>query len=168
MIISSIIKRYSNTFESPLNVIMSHCDNRNFEYFLAQTLPKTSNLLTLEDSLFGNTFPDLIVCNNKINHLEKCGNLSYFFHCPILIIDHDVKPSFIDKDVIEYQSSSIYSVAINQNVYNSWGQKHNLIMNFDLKNNNSIEQWRNLLYQITKIPFSLKPKVYHNDNKDSK
>jgi hypothetical protein len=147
---------------------MSHCDDRKFEYFLKHALPEGSNLLTLEDSLFGNTFPDIIVCNNKINHLEKCGNLSYFFHCPILIVDHDTKPSFIDKDIIEYQSNSIYSVAINHNVYNSWGQKHNLVMHFDLKNPNNIDQWRNLLYQITKIPFSLKPKAYNNDNKDTK
>lgn len=94
MIISSVIKRYLNTYDSPLNVVMSQCDNRKFYDFLMKTLSQGSNIISLEDTLFGNVIPDIIICNNKINHLEKCGNLSYFFHCPILIIDHDTKLDF--------------------------------------------------------------------------
>lgn len=164
MIVSSIIKRYSNTYESPLNVIMTHCDNKKFNYFLQRALPERSNILSLEDSLFGNIAPDIIICNDKINYLDQCGNLSYFLHCPILIIDHNVKPRFIDKDIIEYQSNSIYSVAVNRDVYNSWGQKHNLILGYALEDTNSIDQWHNLLYQISKIPFSLRPKVFTNEH----
>jgi hypothetical protein len=167
MIISSIIKRYLNTHDSPLNIIMTHCDNRYFEQFLRNILPSGSNILNLEDSLFGNNIPDMIICNNKINHLDKCGNLSYFLHCPILIIDHDIKPSFIDKDIIEYQSNSVYSLALNADIYNSWGKIHNLILGFNLSDQQSVEKWRNLLYQISKIPFNLKPKVYINDNQSN-
>jgi len=164
MIISSIIKRYLNTYDSPLNIIMTHCDNRYFEQFLKNILPTYSNILSLEDSLFGNNVPDMIICNNKINHLDKCGSLSYFLHCPILIIDHDIKPSFIDKDIIEYQSNSVYNLAINNDIYNSWGKTHNMVLGFDLSDKKSIEKWRNLLYSISKIPFNLKPKEYINDN----
>lgn len=164
MIISSIIKRYSNTYESPLNIIMTHCEDRHFDFFIKNIVQPKGNILDLEDSLFGHILPDMIICNNKINHLEKCGNLAYFFHCPILIIDHDTKPSFIEKDIIEYQSNSIYSVAINNQVYNSWGKNHNLVLGYDQSNKSIIEQWRNLLYSISKIPFNLKPKLIEKTN----
>lgn len=166
MIISAIIKRYSNTQDSPLNVISTHCENKHFEYFLNHILPDGSNILDLEDSLFGSNIPDIIICNNKINHLEKCGNLSYFFHCPILIIDHEPKPGFIEKNIIANQSNCVYSLALNNNIYNSWGKSHNLVLGFDLSNNSNVLQWKNLLYQISKIPFSLKTKEYINEFKD--
>lgn len=164
MIITSIIKRYSNNIESPLNIISTYCENKRFDHFLKHILPLDSNLLSFEDSLFGNNLPDLIICNNKINHLEKCGNLSYFFHCPILIIDHDIKPSFVEKDIIAHQSTSVYSLAINNNIYNSWGKTHNLVLDFNISDEKNILQWQNLLYQISKIPFNLKPKEYVNDS----
>lgn len=162
MIISSIMKRYSNTYESPINIVATHCDSKKFEYFLINILNPGSNILSLEDTMFGHVAPDIIICNDKINYLDKCGHLSYFLHCPILIIDHNLKPSFIDKDIIEYQSNSIYSVATNHAIYNSWGQQHNLVLDYILEDNHNIQQWRNLLYQITKIPFSLKPRTYTN------
>jgi len=162
MIISSIIKRYANNYESPLNIVMTQCDNKKFIDFLQNILPDQSKILSLEDTLFGNTVPDIIICHNKINYLDKCGYLSYFLHCPILIIDHDTKPSFIDKNLITNQSNSIYSIALNYDIYNSWGKQQNLVLAFDINNQSNVEQWHNLLYQITKIPFNLKPKNINN------
>lgn len=161
MIISSIIKRYANTYESPLNIISSPCDNKGFNLFLSHIVPKNSNILDLDDTIFGNVIPDLILCNNKINYLDKCGHLSFFFHCPMLIIDHDIKPSFIDKDIIDSQSNSVYSLAINNQIYSSWGKTHNLVLGFDIRDNNNIKQWRNLFYQISKLTFDLKQKTYN-------
>lgn len=158
MMTSSIIKRCLNTYESPLNIVMTQCDNVQFMSFLGKVLPYPNEVLSLEDTLFGNTPPDMIICHNKIMYIDRCGHLAYFLHCPILIIDHDTKPSFIEKNPILHQSSSIYSVALNNNIYNSWNKEHNLILGFDVNNPSNIDTWRNLLYQITKISFSLKPK----------
>lgn len=166
MLISSIIKRYHNTYESPLNIIMSVAENRAFDLFIKEALPENSQIYDFKDTLFGNAEIDLILCNNKILHLEKCGSLSYFFHCPILIIDHDIKPKFIEKNIIEYQSNSIYSVALNSTISKSWDSVHNLILDYNFKDKNNLEQWRNLLYQISKIPFSIKenqPYVIKNE-----
>ena len=124
------------------------------------------NIITMEESTFGNLAIDLIVCHNKINYLDKCGKISYFFHCPILVIDHDIKPKFIDKDIIEHQSDSIYSIALNSQIYNSWQQKHNTVLDFDITNQESIDLWKNLLYQISKTPFSLKEKEYKKEEAD--
>lgn len=165
MIIKSIIKRYSNKFDSPLNIVSTHCDNRKFQSFLEALVHKNSHIVSLEDSLYGNCTIDMIICHNKINYLDKCGRLAYFFHCPILVIDHDVKPKFIEKDIVDFQSSSIYNVAINHTVYNSWGSTHDLVLNFDINNSQNIETWKNLLYQITKIPFNLKEKEYIDEDK---
>lgn len=162
MIVSSIIKRYSNTYNSPLSIVMTQCDNIKFMPFLKKVLPDQSNILALTDTLFGNFGIDLIICHNKINYLEKCGHLSYFLHCPILVIDYETKPAFIEKDIIHYQSNSIYSVALNDSIYNSWGRTHDLVLSFNIDNYDNIERWRNLLYQIIKIPFSLKPKQNNN------
>lgn len=160
MIIASTIKRYSNKYDSPLNIISTHCDNKKFDPFLRQVLPKGSSLISIENSVLGNAPPDIIICNNKINYLDRCGELSYFFHCPILIVDHDVKSSFIEKDVIEYQSSSIFTIAVSKHISQSWGDVHNLVLPIDINDYEIKEQWRNLLYQITKIPFNLKAKKY--------
>jgi hypothetical protein len=35
---------------------------------------------------------------------------------------------------------------------------HNLVLHFNHKDNENIEKWKNLLYQITKIPFNMKDK----------
>ena len=160
MIIASTIKRYSNTYDSPLNIVSTHCDNKKFDSFLRKILPNGSSFTSIENSILGNAPPDIIICNNKINYLDRCGELSYFFHCPILIIDHDVKSSFIEKDVIEYQSSSIFMIAISKHISESWGNIHNLILPIDTNDYSIKEQWKNLLYQITKIPFNLKAKAY--------
>lgn len=166
MIISSIIKRYSNTCDSSLNIVMTKCDNQKFVDFLSMVLLPGSNILSLEDTLFGNLAVDLIICNNKINYLDDCGYLSYFLHCPILIIDHETKPGLINNNIIEYQSNSIYNIALDHKIFNSWGQRHNLVLKFDPKSKSNIEQWRNVLYQITKIPFSLKPKSLKHEEKN--
>lgn len=146
---------------------MTQCDNKKFMSFFTELLPEPNKLLGLEDTLFGNTPPDIIICHNKINSLDKCGRLAYFLHCPILIIDHDTKPSFIDKNPILYQSNSIYSIALNADIYHSWNKEHTLVLGFDSKNPSNIEQWRNLLYQITKIPFNLNPKNINHDKTKS-
>ena len=80
-----------------------------------------------------------------------------------MVIDHDIKPKFIDKDIIEYQSDCIYSIAINNQIYDSWRQQHNAVLGFDITNQDSIDLWKNLLYQISKTPFSLKEKEYQKE-----
>jgi hypothetical protein len=158
MLISSIIKRYTNTYDTPLNVIMGSCENKSFDFFLRKFVIGNGNLLSFEDSLFGHLSLDLIICNNKITQLEKCMDLAYFFHCPVLVIDHETKPSFLSQDIISFQSNSIFLIAINNEIYNSWNRMHNLVLNFNHKDNENIEKWKNLLYQITKIPFNMKDK----------
>lgn len=158
MLISSIIKRYNNTFDTPLNIVMTSCDNKSFDFFIRNKVAKNSTVLSLQDSLFGNIELDIILCNNRISQLEKCMDLSYYFHCPVLVIDHDLKPkSFEDKN--PYQSKSVYGVALDNNIFNSWNRTQNLVLSFNVKDDDNIDQWKNLLYQITKIPFSLKERV---------
>lgn len=167
MLISSVIKRYTNSYETPLNIIMGTCENKSFEFFIKKYVVDQGTILSFEDSLFGHLSLDLIVCHNKITQLEKSMDLAYFFHCPVLIIDHDVKPSFIKDDIISFQSNSIYSLALNNDIYNSWGKTHNLVLNFNAKDIDNIERWKNLLYQITKIPFNMKEKIPYEIPKDS-
>jgi hypothetical protein len=155
MLISSIIKRHTNTFDSPLNVIMTSCEDRTFDFFIKNCVLKNSTILSLQDSIYGNIELDIILCNNRIAQLEKCVDLSYYFHCPILVLDHDTKPNFLEKP-IEFQSKSIYYVAINDKIYNSWQRTQDLVLSFNTRDDNNIQQWRNLLYQITKIPFSIR------------
>jgi len=162
MLISSIIKRLTNNFDSPLNVIMTACDNRSFDFFIKNLVLKNSTVLSLQDSLFGNLELDIILCNNRVTHLEKCLDLSYYFHCPILVVDHDPKPSIVES-AVPFQSKSIYSVALDDKIFNSWGRIQNIVLPFNAKDNGNIEQWKNLFYQITKIPFSLKERpVYES------
>jgi len=156
MLISSIIKRCHNTSNSPLNIIMGPVEQKQFDFFIREILPQNSQVFTFEDTLYGNTDIDIIICNNKILHLEKCGTLSYYFHCPVLVIDHDKKPQFIEKEIIDQSSNSIYTIAINNDISRSWGGNYNLVLGYNIKDNNSIDHWRNMLYQISKIPYNIK------------
>lgn len=167
MLISSIIKRLTNTIDTPLNVVMTTSENRSFDFFIKNLVLKDSTVLSLQDSLFGNLELDLILCNNRITHLEKCVDLSYYFHCPILVVDHDPKPSIIES-AIPFQSASIYSIAIDDKIYKSWNGIQNVVLSFNAKDNNNINQWKNLLYQITKIPFSLKERPVYEPKETSK
>lgn len=158
MLVSSIIKRYTNEYGGPINCIMSIIDNKKFNSFIKKVLPPDSHIFSPEDSIFAHNPVDIIICNNKINDLEKCSALSYFLHCPLLIIDHDTKPAFIENDILEDQSNSVYNIAINYQIKSSWWNRANAVMNYDIDDPDSLEHWYNSLYQISRIPFSLKSK----------
>ena len=162
MLISSILKRYHNTHNTPINAIMTGCDDKSFDFFIRQMVINNGHLLSLQDAIYGNIELDMIICNNRISYLEKCIDLSYYFHCPVLVIDHDKKPSFIENN-IDFQSKSIYSIAINYDIYNSWNKIQNLVMGFNRYDQDNITQWKNLLYQITKIPFTLKQRPAYEE-----
>ena len=165
MLISSIIKRYTNLYTTPLNIITGSCENKAFDFFLKKFVIDNGSLLSFEDSLFGHTSLDMIICHNKITQLEKCMDLAYFFHCPVLVIEHENKPAFLNQDIV-FQSNSIYSVALNNQIYNSWNKIHNIVLGFNHKDADNIETWKNLLYQITKIPFHMKDKKPHEIPKE--
>ena len=74
MLISSIIKRYTNEYGGPINCIMSSIDSKKFNSFIRKALPSGSHVFSPEDSIFAHNPVDMIICNNKINDLEKCSS----------------------------------------------------------------------------------------------
>jgi hypothetical protein len=106
---------------------MGSCENKSFDFFLRKFVIGDGNLLSFEDSLFGHLSLDLIICNNKITQLEKCMDLAYFFHCPVLVIDHETKPSFLSQDIIsmfDQMNIQIWSPGVRNISYILRGQQN--------------------------------------------
>ena len=156
MLVSSVIKRYTNEYGGPINCIMTPTQDKKFSFFIKKVLPQGSHILSLEGSVFADRPPDIIICNNKINDIEKCGKISYFFHCPILVVYHEPRPSFVEKDIVDHQSKSIYTIALNSHINKSWWNKANSVMGYDAENPDNIEQWYSAIYQISRLPFSIR------------
>lgn len=66
---------------------------------------------------------DLICCNNIINQVIPCKNLSTMLQVPLLIILHETKPDFVKKEDLfilykHHQNDTI--VSLSENINASW------------------------------------------------
>ena len=153
-IISSILnKELNQTLNKTLTIIWTPTDNSYFTNFISRL---NHSLISYHDLYFGDINPNLIICNNKILHYDQVVSLSIKLHLPILVIDHAMKTTIDNNyfDVLDPIPSS-YHVAINKDIYNSWGKYHHQILNYDINDNNSFVIWNNLLHQLSNRVFNI-------------
>lgn len=139
-----------------LNILWTHCDNMLFREFIKK-LDDNCNLLEFDQTYFGSSDIDIVICNNRITHLNKCIEASRYFHCGLLIIDHFPKPTEIQKDkTYVFDTNPVVCVAMSENIASSWGNKHDKIMTCSLGNDESVKSWKELLYQLKHCIFTMK------------
>lgn len=135
MTVSSIIHK---EISEDINILWTHCDNVIFKNFLQKTLKL--NLIEFDDTYFGDNDIDIVLCNNRIMYLEKCIESAKFFHCPLMIVDHDNKTSNI-MDNITFDISPILQIAVSENIYQSWNKIADIVLPYRSDDKQLINKW---------------------------
>jgi hypothetical protein len=160
--ISTIIHKEFIDIDSPINIACSKIDNIYFEKYLHKIF-SSSNIYTFDNTYYGNMEPSCIVCNNRISHLEKSIDLSKYFHCPLLIIDHEIKSDLITNKISHgFTISPVIQVALSKDIFLSWDRVHDYTLGLDT---NDIPKWKNIIYSLCKqvfkfVPDNIKNKTY--------
>lgn len=149
MILASILHRELRAINEPINILWTPTDNVLFREFIKKCLGP--NLLEFDNTYLGNYPIDIIICNNRISHLDKCVESAKYFHCPILVVDHEPKPISINIDPKQkIMIEPVLKIAINKQVSDSWGSTCDKIISYDCTKKDSIEQWHSLVLDLIK------------------
>lgn len=153
-IVSAIINRENISYQSNLNIVWTPTDNKYFTKFIEQI---GHTLIDINDIYFGDIYPHLIICNDKIMFYDQVKTLSIRCYIPILVIDHNIKKNIFDHEKLAIINDlpCSYHVATNDDVYASWGKYHDQVLNYNINDSNDITIWNNLLYNLSKKVFNL-------------
>lgn len=148
--ISSIIQREFLNTKSTLNIVWTPCENILFQNFILSACDPC-NIINLDDTYYGMNDISIIICNNRITHLDKCVELAKFLFAPLLVIDHDIKSSIINNEInTDLEIDPIYYVAVSKDIYLSWNKIQNVILEYDIDNQQNKNIWKNLIFQLSK------------------
>lgn len=155
MLIHNLILKELYKSKDKLNILYSHTDNRMFIQFFEKIIGD-GHLSSFDDSIFAHTSVDLIICNNKIDALEKSVQLSHYFHCPLLIIDHHIKPEYIQASKILIPKITYLQIAVNLKIAHSWGidQYHDVI-DIDITNQSCVNKWNTIINNLSEQTFKM-------------
>jgi hypothetical protein len=152
--ISSIVDRKINSAKknSTINLLCSKSANKFFNLFLTNHID--ANIAEIDEVYNAYVSPHCIVCNNRILYLTKCIELAMFFHIPLIVIDHEIKPDIISEDVsYDFKLSPVIQIAMSKDIFISWNKIHDYIL--DLEEDN-ISAWRNLFNDILSSCYRIK------------
>lgn len=152
MLVHNTLLRNTN---KDINILYSHSDNKPFIKLLTH-IYGFNRVALLEESIFAHKNVDLIICNNRLDTLDTCINLSHYFHVPLLIIDHKPKPENINNSQIMLPDTTYFQIAINDNIANSWNaDMYNAVLEIDITNPENIALWKKYIENIIKEPFKI-------------
>lgn len=153
-IVSGILNRELISTHSPLDILWTNPDSSKFTDFI---LSMGHRLISIDQLYFGSNLPQLIICNNKVSTYQEMQMISLQFHLPVILIDHKPKDTVIDdnRTTAFDKFYCSYSIALNQEIYESWGSKHNRILNYVMNDDKSKEIWNNIIYQTARKMFTV-------------
>lgn len=135
MTISSIIHK---ELSEEINILWTNCDSTIFKNFLQKTLK--CNLVEFDYTYFGGYDVDMVLCNNRIMHLDKCIESAIFFHCPLIIVDHDIKPS-INMENKSFNFDPVLQIAISDDIYHSWNKIADMVLPYRSGDTQLVNKW---------------------------
>lgn len=148
--ISSILQREFLTIGSTTNIAWTPCDNILFEMFIKEAC-KPCNIVSLTETYYGMNDISIVICNNRLTHLDKSIELAKFFFCPLVIVDHINKSDMITNKIEnDIPIEPVYQIATSKEIFLSWNKIQNTILEYDIDNTQSKNIWQNLLFQLCK------------------
>lgn len=152
-ILSGILSREFISPSTNLDILWTNPEN-TFTEFVKSLGHK---LIVFDQLYFGSNRPQLIICNNKISNYQEVQMLSLQFHLPIMVVDHKPKNELINEDKLNVLDKFYcsYSIAVNNQVCESWGSKHDRILDFNINSAESKKVWNNLMHQVAKRIFTI-------------
>ncbi len=150
--ISSIIQKEFIDINSAINIASSKVDNIYFNNYLKKIYPQ-STIFSFDNTYYGNMEPSIVICNNRISHLENSIDLCKYFHCPLLVIDHDLKSDLItNKFSNDFAISPVVEIALSQSIHMSWNRVHKYVLEPSEIN---IPKWKNIIFNVCKQVFQI-------------
>ena len=135
------------------NILYSHSDNKPFIKIL-NSIYGSSNVATIEESIFSHKNIDLIICNNRLDILDTCIGLCYYYHSPLLIVDHKPKPDNLNISQVPEPQITHYQISISETIGMSWGKEAcNEVIEINI---NNIEMWEKAINNILQKTFKAK------------
>lgn len=163
--IPSIIKREFASINSQTNIVWTKCEDDRFVNFIDKACDPCF-IIDFENTYFGLYDPSVIICNNRLVYLDKCMSLCRFFHCPLIIVDHDTKPDIVSNKIdTTFDISPVIQIAVSQEVNISWNRIHNYVLDY---NASTINTWKNLIYNLCKQKFIIQDIVSASKNENKK
>lgn len=162
--ISSILQREFMSVSSTMNIAWTVCEHPVFRKFI-ETTCKPCNIIDLDQTYYGLNDVSLIICNNRLTHIDKSIALAKFLLCPLLIIDHSEKSSIVNNVITNIPIEPVYQIATTKNIYISWNKIQNSIMEYDVNNNTHRKIWKNLIFQLCKSNMVIKDEQIIQANK---
>lgn len=150
-IITGILNREHITQQDKLKILWTPTDNISWHKLIGSLGHK---LINFEDLYFAQNSPHIIICNNKVLFHKKCRDISIQFHIPVIMIDHDIRPSNLNDtqdDKVFYSFPTAYTIAMSENISKSWNLNYNQILQPEQIKDK--EYWNNLIYKTSKIIF---------------
>lgn len=153
MIISSILNREKININSKIKVLWTPC-SQDFEYFIKKL---NCELLNYNQIYYGNSIPNLIVCNDKVNYYNMCYNMSVRLHLPVLLIDHTIKNPIYDNAKIKMFNNfpCYHHICISKAIGDSWELNNIQVLSYNSNDEDNIKIWKNLITQTTKKLFKI-------------
>lgn len=162
--ISNIINREFYSINKPISILWTPSESIYFADFI-RLVCNPCALVDFDKTFYGTNDIYLIVCNNRLVYLEKCIELAKFFHSPLLIVDHSAKTSMVSSEFrIEIPFQPVYNIALSKDIYFSWNKIHDMIIEYS-DNKNTVEKWKNIIYQLIKSKFVMKDNQYVKNQK---
>ena len=136
------------------HILYSHTENLEFVRFLNKAVDENTYVHPLDNGVFAHHTFDLVICNDRLNSLDRCIHLCLYFHCPLLVVDHYIKPSTTRPDEIMFPNTTYVMVATNKSIAQSWGGDHyHGVMGTDITKPEDIKIWRDAIYKTINQPF---------------
>ena len=153
-ILTGVLAKERVSTKDNLDIVWTNCDDQYFTSFIEKL---GHRLIYFENLYFGNSKPQLIICNNKLSSYQMVEMVSLQYHIPVLVIDHKPKDNFLDleKTRIVDNFKSCYRVALSQKIYDSWGSIHDIILPYDRNDENNNKTWDHIIRQTSERFFIL-------------
>ena len=145
MFIQNIIKRNTQTEKK---ILYSHTDNKAFVRMLKKVCG-AGKIGIIDESAFTHRGIDLVICNNRLELLDTCTSLCGYLHCPLMIVDHKIRPEHLHASSIVQPAITHCKVAISRPIAESWVEC-DAVLGTDITNPNQMTAWENTMEDIIK------------------
>lgn len=161
--ISNIVNKELCGNNDTIDLLWTNPDSVYFTDFIREAC-KPCRLIDFDKTYYGNYNISVVICNNRLTHLEKCIELSRFFHAPLVIIDHFTKSHMISDDYsVNIMFEPVYQIATSREIFTSWNNIHDKIIPYN-KDIKTMKLWKTMILDLIKSTFIIKDEKHDTRN----
>lgn len=151
--IRNILNKEACIFNDQLNIIYDDSNNDEYNIFI-RSLFQSSYIIKHDSTLHGMNSPHIVICNDREKNLSKSLDLCYFFHIPLLIVDHTIKQS--NNTYPDINFDPYFQIATSNKIYTSWNKIHDKVIGYNIYDESNKKDWRDIITSLCKNTFIIK------------